>query len=204
MDDSIPIEELLGRLGLRGEDVVRARGTLEAAGLTNPRKSRISLAKLERAGAAIDGAWARLCGRCAEGHDGALPVLAVEPALCVACRGSGTRRALDELARRLPEAGVQRVVVVGGSPAFRHELERLGTAVELRLVDGTARRTGAEAARDVDWADLVVVLGGTELAHKVSLLYTRDASSRAKRVVTTRRGVEAVAAEIVRHLDGGR
>ncbi|MEZ5101773.1 MAG: hypothetical protein R3C15_18640 [Thermoleophilia bacterium] len=204
MDDSIPIEELLGRLGLRGADLARGRATLEAAGLTNPRKSRISVAKLERAGAAIDAAWARLCARCAETHDGDRPVLAVDPALCAACHGSGTRRALDELARRLPAAGVRRVVVVGGSPSFRQELERLGSAVELRLVDGTARRTGAEAGRDVDWADLVVVLGGTELAHKVSLLYTRDPSSRAKRVVTARRGVEAVAAEILRHLEGGR
>jgi hypothetical protein len=72
--------------------------------------------------------------------------------------------------------------------------------LELRLVDGTASTNGRAAQRDIDWADLVVVLGSTQLAHKVSTLYTDtgDPVARHKLVTTSRRGIEAIADEIAR------
>lgn len=60
--------------------------------------------------------------------------------------------------------------MVGGSPAVRQEISERANGVELRLVDGTQRRTAAEARGDVEWADLIVVCGGSELSHKVSTL----------------------------------
>ena len=45
--------------------------------------------------------------------------------------------------------------------------------------------------------------GATELAHKVSTLYTRDPDARRKLVVTSRRGIEAIADDVRRDgLDG--
>lgn len=61
-------------------------------------------------------------------------------------------------------------------------------SLELRLVDGTERRTRPEAQRDLDWADLVVIAGSSELAHKVSNLYTR-AGDPTLVVTAPRRGV---------------
>ncbi|MEX2645341.1 MAG: hypothetical protein WD249_03670 [Gaiellaceae bacterium] len=89
---------------------------------------------------------------------------------------------------------------MGGSPSVRQDLtERLGV-LELRLVDGTERRTAAEARGDVDWADLVVVCGASQLSHKVSRLYTRDERARRKLATSSRRGVEAIAGAVVEHL----
>ena len=95
--------------------------------------------------------------------------------------------------------GVRRIVVVGGSPDLRRELRGLvGDELELRLVDGTRSPDRRSARSDVAWADLVVVLGSSELAHKVSTLYTKDPEARGKLVTTGRRGIEALADEVSR------
>lgn len=58
-----------------------------------------------------------------------------------------------------------------------------------------ARRTAREAGGDLLWVELVVVWGSTELAHKVSNLYT---GSGDRRVVTCgRRGVAALGETLV-------
>jgi hypothetical protein len=97
---------------------------------------------------------------------------------------------------------VRRVVIVGGSPAVREELEaQLGGHVELRMVDGTERHTADKARHNLDWADLVLVWGATELHHKVSGHYTGGPPSVSRKVIhVTRRGVAALLAEAVTHL----
>src|SRR5436190_2133599 len=195
----VAIDDALSQLGLAGGEAGRARAELERVGLTNPRKRRISAGKLDAVRVAIDERFARLCDACAarEPHD-ERERLRVPPAACVRCGGSNNDRALADLVAACSAAGLARIVFVGGSPSFRQELAALRSPLELRLVDGTARRTAAEAAADLAWADLVVVCGGTELAHKVSTLYTR----RGTNVLTTpRRGIEAIAGEVVRHVE---
>ena len=122
----------------------------------------------------------------------------VRTGACTRCGGSRNSRALIELVEACSSAGIARIVVVGGSPDIRRELGTVRGALELRLVDGTERRTRAEAQRDVAWADLVVIGGSSELGHKVSVLYTRDPSSTPV-VTVARRGVEAIAAAVVEH-----
>ena len=198
--DEIGIDELLADLGLAGAHAELARVTLEEAGLTNPRKRNISTAKLDRAQAALERRFQRLCPTCigAASHDDRL-LVRVESRNCERCGGSNNGRAVRELAAACSRAGIARIVFVGGSPSFRRELERLaGDTLELRLVDGTKRATRESARTDVAWADLVVVCGGTELAHKVSNLYTRDPAARRKLVQTRRRGIEAIADEVAR------
>lgn len=197
--DDVPIDDLLRSLGLSADAASRARGVLEAAGITNPRKVRISAAKVERARAVVDAAFARLCRECGPRTDaGGREVVEVPPAACARCGGSRNDRALGELAEACRVAGIRRLVVVGGSPDIRRELGALAGSLELRLVDGTRRRTRAEAQRDLDWADLVVVGGSSELGHKVSSLYT-GAGSTTPVVTVPRRGVEAYAAAVVEH-----
>lgn len=198
----IAIEELLRSLGLEGESAALARGVLEHAGLTNPRKQRMAAAKAAAAQAAIDAEIARLCRRCAADAGAETRLVAVVPApACARCGGSANLRALDDLAEAARAAGIRRLVVVGGSPDVRRELGRLEPQLELELVDGTENRRKSQAQRDVAWADVVVVAGASELAHRVSDLYTRDPAARGKLVVSSRRGVEAIAGEVVRHLE---
>ena len=195
----VPIPDFLASLGLTGARGERARAVLEAEGITNARKSRLSAAKLERSQAAIDARFARFCASCAARTDPAgREILEVPAAACARCGGSRNERALTELVEACEEAGLRRLVVVGGSPDVRRELGALRGQLVLRLVDGTERRTRAEAQRDLDWADLVVVAGSSELGHKVSQLYTRDRGATPV-VTAARRGVEAIAAEVVAH-----
>jgi hypothetical protein len=200
----VAIDDFLAGLGLTGAGAARGRAAVEAAGLTNPRKQRISDAKLEPARKAIDAAIARLCDGCAAGADLAgRDLVPVDREHCSICGGSRNARALEELAQRCAARGIRRLVLVGGSPAVRKELATIGDRVELRLIDGTARRTQAQAENDLDWADLGVVCGGSELAHKVSKLYT-SAASPTPVITAARRGVEAIAGEVVTHLDRRR
>jgi hypothetical protein len=194
------IDDLLAELGLVGSPAERGRAVLETAGLTRPGKQRLAESKVPAARAAIDRELARLCVSCTGRlqPDGRERVT-VAGAACAYCGGSAHARALRELAEACERAEVRRLVVVGGSPSVREELGRAAPA-ELRLIDGTRRRTGAEAARDVDWADVIVVAGSSELAHKVSNLYTRSERARGKLVVADRRGVEAIAGAVVEHL----
>lgn len=204
----LPITQLLADLGVvAATEVATARAALEDAGLTNPRKTNISLAKRDAVTDTIDQLYRRLCTRCAvdvdAGNDtpGAppdqRPILRVAQPQCTRCGGSNNQRAVDEMLAACGRAGVGKIVFVGGSPAVRQELAQLlGEVLDLRLIEGTRSRTRAAAEADIAWADLVIVLGTSELAHKVSMLYTDDPAARKKAITVRRRGVEAIAQAI--------
>jgi hypothetical protein len=199
-----PISDVLASLGLTGAHARQARLVLEAEGITNPRKTRLSVVKMDRAERAINARFARLCHNC-EGHvafDGRERVR-VRPDACANCGGSRTARALEELAAACRAGGVRRLVVVGGSPDTRGGLAAIDGQPQLRLVDGTERRTRSKAQGDLEWADLVIVCGATQLAHKVSRLYTTARTSTPV-VTASRRGLEAIAVAAVEHLERHR
>jgi hypothetical protein len=76
--------------------------------------------------------------------------------------------------------------------------------LELRFVDGTQPAPSQkEAWVNCDWADLVVIWAPTPLPHKVSDRYAR-AVCDADRVEVHRRGIEALAGEVTRHLENSR
>lgn len=200
----VSINDMLTSLGLTGREAERARAVLEREGITNPRKVRLSVLKIERARAAIDCVFARLCHDCeARVLIDGRQLVRVRPDVCARCGGSRNDRALDELRQACDAAMVRQLVVVGGSPNTRRELAALTGKLELRLVDGTERRTRTQADHDLAWADLVVVCGGTQLAHDVSLLYTRPKASTPV-ITATRRGVEAIVSAVVQHLGSRR
>lgn len=190
----------MAELGLAGPDAARVRVVLDAGGMTNPRKQRVAVNKRERLEAAIAQRFARFCETCAVRTDaGGREPIPVAREFCERCGGSDNARALEEAGERCAAAGLRRLVVVGGSAAFREQFGALGDRLELRLVDGIGRRTKADARGDVEWADVVVICGATELAHRVSTLYTGDPAVRGKLVRTSRRGVAAIAGEIAHH-----
>jgi len=183
-----------------------ARAALEGAGLTRPGKQRMSDEKLPRAAQLLKGRFFLHCDsrECAAfaAASGRQSVLASLKGACERCGGSDNSRAETEFLEACRSRGVRRVVVVGGSPAVREELEAaLGRALELRLIDGTERRTSDKAKGDLEWADLVLVWGGSELHHKVSMLYTSAPPPSRKKVVhSAKRGVAALLAAGVEHL----
>jgi hypothetical protein len=200
----VAISDLLASFGLAGADAERARAVLEAEGITNPRKTRLSLVKIEPARAAIDARFARLCHACEArvAVDGRMRVR-VRPEACANCGGSRNARALEELCAACRKGRIRRLVVVGGSSDIRRGLAAIDGQPQLRLVDGTERRTRSQADGDLAWADLVVVCGASELAHKVSRLYT-TAKTSTPVVTSSRRGLEAIVGAVVDHVERRR
>jgi hypothetical protein len=199
-----------GWLAERGITVLaarnRARALLEEAGLTRPGKTRLSEPKLPRAEQILSERVYRVCtaSECQQmARASGREPLPVDPrSHCEHCGGSNNRRAEAAFLETCHQRTVRRVVVVGGSPAVREELEdKLGHRLELRMVDGTERRTGNQAQGDLEWADLVLVWGATELHHKVSSHYTQPGTPHRHKVVhVVRRGVAALLEAGITHL----
>jgi len=198
MSADIEIESLLSELGLGREEFGEGREVLEAEGLTRPGKVRISLEKAERAKSVVHQSFAIHCQsqECitAAGASGGARVVANGRQEGGGCGGRENARAAVDLVR----AGIRKLVVVGGTPATRQELERLlGDRIELRLVDGTHHRPSERAKADLEWADRVLLWGATELHHKVSKQYADVSATKQKVVHVPRRGISQLLAGAV-------
>lgn len=198
----ISIVELLASIGLAAHEM-EAREVLTRAGLTRPGKALMSAAKHNRACDALKAAFILSCGDEAcnvalrNARSGAR-VLIANGGACERCHGSDNTRAARAFVEACRLSAVRRVVIVGGSPGTRSELTALlQREIDLRLVDGRARVTRQQAVTDLEWADLVLVWGPTQLDHSVSTLYTGPSINGKKVVTVARRGVAAL-------VDGGR
>jgi hypothetical protein len=209
-DAVVAIDTLLTELGYGAPEDARraARAALERAGLTNPRKHNISESKRAQVAEVLSSSLARVCDdpRCQEvAADDPRPHARVERAGCQVCEGSPNAGAARAMARALLAAGRPRLLVVGGSPNARAELDLLlaGTGVQAQLVDGTiaipARRADAWSAG----ADVIAVWGGTMLDHRVSSHFMGPEYA-SKRVNPASRGIAALADAIRQHVRGGR
>ena len=205
MDPDVDIEGLLRAEGFETKDsVALARKILERQGLTRAGKQRISRSKASGARELLRTSLLKVCqdAGCAElsRHDRRQPVT-VSAAACEVCAGSNNRRALISLARCLRDRGVRRVLVLGGKPEQHEDLGQALRAegVETRCVDGTrGSHSRRDAAPHLEWAQLLVVWGATQLPHKVSRLYTDDPPAHLRVVPLARRGIEALCREVIR------
>lgn len=208
MSADVAIDDWLKALGYAlPASLARARAVLEEAGLTRAGKARMSEEKVERAGAALA---ERLFLHCATPEcvafakaSGREPLPCDPKSTCMRCGGSSNQRAVSDFVAACQQRGVSKIVIVGGSPSVREELERtLGSAVTLRLVDGTKARPSEQAKADLAWADLVLLWGATELHHKVSNQYQDGATGPMKRrlVHVPKRGIAQLLAGAIEHL----
>ena len=194
------IGEVLAELGFADPSSAQAaRLALEQAGLTHVGKSRISESKLAKVQTLLDATFARACTdpTCRAALARQKPraaLLTVPKSACEFCGGSDNLKSMRWLAQLCRAKGIRRVVVVGGSPSVHAELLALKPPEwDLRLVEGTERRTQDKARADLEWAQLVFIWGSSELDHKVSKLYTDTSSPfRRKLVTVARRGIAAL------------
>lgn len=210
MPADFDISTFLVDLGYPDEDAqTAARAVLELAGLTRAGKRRMNEEKRERAVAVLDQALVRACAApaCllrAEQEAAGRAVVEVPAEACPHCRGSDNRRAVAELAARLPGLGVSRLLVLGGTPVLHEKmaelLKREKGALEVRYVDGTAAvHTRDDANIALRWADAVAVWSSTPLPHKVSTLYTDQQASRdgVPVVTVTQRGIAGLCQQLL-------
>ena len=123
----------------------------------------------------------------------------VPRANCEVCGGSNNQAATRTMLAACADAGVSRILVVGGTPNQWEALEELLDRVELRFVDGTRGTNQRVALQNCAWTDLVIVWAPTPLAHRVSNLYGADVCV-ADHVQVNRRGIEALADAVTAHL----
>ena len=209
----LPISTLLNDVGLRSPEAqAQGRALLEAHGLTRAGKKNLTLAKVERARAVLAGELRRVCGNAdcdqlaAARWPDKVPIL-VEPASCDICGGSSQRRAARLLAEALHQAGITRLLLLGGTPPQHTTLRDLfaGDPLELRLIDGSARAHSAgEATQQLAWAQLLVVWASTPLHHKVSVVYTSQVLPGLPVITVARRGVESLCRGIAEQISRRR
>jgi hypothetical protein len=178
MPPDIDKADLYRSLGFGGDTAPYDR-LLAEAGLTNPRKTRISTDKADAVRRILEAGFIPVCqrGDCQAAArslgDHRQPVPAADQSSCAVCGGSINAAAVDEMVAAARRVGWSKLCVVGGSPNLRDEFERLVAGrVQLRLIPGTATRNRRQAAADLAWADRIVLWGSTPLDHKVSQLYT--------------------------------
>ena len=135
------------------------------------------------------------------GDVGLAPLL-VQQSACEICGGSPGARSLERMAAALADAGVSRILIVGGTERKYRELDQKskGTIIEWRFVDGTVARDDRYYQPKRDWAHIIVIWQSTPLDHRVSAHFDGKGDERV--ITVRRRGVAALAGEVVRHLTG--
>ncbi len=119
-------------------------------------------------------------------------IVQVDRERCEVCGGSDIKAAFELLLRASRIAGVTRLVIVGGSPAYHTKLKDLarGTDLKLDLVSGRSK-PGKRRARNE--AERVVIWGATILDHGTSAAYEHLG---ARLVRVTHRGISGMLREV--------
>ncbi len=195
MAKDLPIDKLLRECGFATDSAqAAARQALFEAGILNPRKERIVEWKRGDVEACLKARLTLLCEACRGGGLGeAYPeaIIAGQGDRCIVCEGSSNRRGALLLIDACRRANYRRVIIVGGSADIRQQVPLLlDQDLDVRMVDGTVARPGRDVQREVDGADVVILLGSTELNHTVSATWAGP-----KLVATNSRGISAFLAE---------
>lgn len=191
--------ELFGELGYGAPE--RCAQLVAEAGLSRRGRRRVARTKVPRIEALLRSCLVRTCNRGDCRRAGRRTGRELAPArtqgMCEVCGGSVLARRVDEMVAVCLTAGRQRICVVGGSPNSRVALtDCVAGRLDLRLREGTVKRSGKQARADVAWAHLVVVWGPTLLDHAVSAPYMHHPHS----VNVQGRGIEHVVVAVVDHL----
>lgn len=181
---------------LQGMLTVRPDELLDTVDLATPENVAAMLDN--RVAIVAEDRTAELEGECA--------VLRVPADRCEITEGSDIRAAFHEFRQACRRAGVRRVTIVGGSPAYRNELKNLAPTdrKELRvdLMSGTQQRSRRRAESNVRASDLVVIWSATELDHSVSDVYSH---SETPMVRVPHRGISRMLRHVAESLaDSGR
>ena len=191
----LAISQLLSSLGFEGEGATRALQRLYGEGLTRPGKTRIATTKIEAVEHTLGAAFVRHCHRRAcepvpgESRD---PVIVAAPH-CETCGGSDNRRAVERMLKAMGRVGWRKLLVAGGSPGTRGELERLcADGIALRFVTAETNPNTRTVAPLLDWSDVAAIWASTEISHKATAVL------RGPKVLRVpRRGVAALAEAVV-------
>ena len=188
----VSLTDLLSDHGFEGKDADTALSLLQKSGFTRPGKKRIAIRKTSDVSEALKAEFIRICQKdaCIRGAAGdPRRLVRTNARYCDICGGQDNRRAVDEMLCAMRYGGLEKLLVVGGSPNARRELKRLcDTSCELRFITDEDNPTRNRIVPQMDWADMVLVWASTQISHKATVLL------RGPKVVTVpKRGITALA-----------
>ena len=140
------------------------------------------------------------CGaeQCAPEDDAPQVVVEVPSARCEICGGSNIRAKFRAFVEAAARAELDRIAIVGGSPAYRKKLRSLAADVKglrLDLISGTQRRPKHKAEADMRRADVLIIWGPTLLDHSTSDNY-RPGVGKARLHTVHERGITRMLDEV--------
>jgi len=205
----VPTSRVLARYGITGKSVLKklrkllpedVARLLNQQDLSDAQHATLTGEIESRAVLFCDHAYCR--GALERRHSAETLIPVKDSSYCFLCRGSTICRSLEEAAEACVEAGVRRILVVGGMPASHTEIrDNTPLGVEFRLVEGDTDRHRQRVQADLRWCDLAVIWGSTILSHSLSGGYTRRKSPGGPFIIRiTRRSVEALCTEVIKHL----
>ena len=184
------LSDILSSRGFVGESAELALGLLCRLGLTRPGKSRIATAKIEAIDEAFGATFLRHCKKtaCLPSARETRAAILVATKHCEVCGGSDNRRAVEAMLAAMRQAGWTRLLVVGGSPGTRGDLERLcRDRLELRFVTENTTPNRKTVGSLLAWSEITAIWTSTEISHKAT------ATLRGRKIVKVpRRGVAAL------------
>ncbi len=181
-----PISDLLAARGVRADERASAlRALLE--GHEEALFDALPVAPVAAFTTLLDRRLALSCG-CQDLAEAA--VLRVPPDRCEICGGSSAGRAFHTFVAACHAARLRRVVVVGGSPAYRRELRKLADPrrdqVRFEWVPGRQRPPARKVRGHARNADLVLIWCATILDHATTNAYQ---AAGARTLLVPHRGI---------------
>jgi hypothetical protein len=121
---------------------------------------------------------------------------------CDLCEGSDMRRRAAELTDALLVAGHNRLVFVGGSPAYYTQLDKLLIDRRIRVTKVPNGRNirKEDAKSQLQNSDLIVIWGSTIIDHRVTELYTKQPADKARVITIAHRGMTGMMERLTRTL----
>ncbi len=189
--DDLALSELLSSRGFDGEAAERALDRLCRDGLTRPGKARIARAKIEAVDRTLGAAFVRHCRNpaCRPSPGDTREPVPVSAPHCETCGRSDNRRAVERMLAAMDRAGWTRLLVVGGSPGTRGDLERLCAGrIDLRFVTEETTPNRRTVAPLLARADICAIWTSSEISHKATAVLREPKVPK-----VPRRGVAALA-----------
>jgi len=197
----LPTPRPLANVDLSGEQLVRTLETLVA--YEPGRVARLLLVEGDAPHfKRVDDRVALACAACRPRLPrGVVAVSDLAPEACELCGGSATQRNFQELVAACAAAQVRRILVLGGSPAYREAAQRLvegaQSPLSIDFVGEGAKPKKKRASARAASADLVVIWCSTQLDHTTTAAFD---DVDAPRVVVSKRGIGSMFAQVAETL----
>jgi len=160
-------------LTARGLAAAEHATVLAALLRADPDRTLDALERPTQLAALLDDRLVLACTACAPEFGPDVAVFTVTAPRCERCGGSDTTAAWHCFADACAKTQIHRVVIIGGSPAYRQVLRVLAaqTGPRLDLVDGRRQPRARRVKTQARTADLVVAWGGTIVDHATTNAY---------------------------------